>query len=45
LDRTGSPTSACRNRSTAQRDLGYEPEWTLERGLADYSEWLKTYEV
>jgi nucleoside-diphosphate-sugar epimerase len=29
----------------ARRDLGYEPEWTLERGLADYAEWLKTHEA
>jgi nucleoside-diphosphate-sugar epimerase len=29
----------------ARCGLGYEPEWTLERGLADYAEWLKTHEV
>jgi nucleoside-diphosphate-sugar epimerase len=29
----------------ARRDLGYEPEWTIERGLADYAEWLKTHEA
>jgi nucleoside-diphosphate-sugar epimerase len=34
------------DRSTAaRRDLGYESEWTLERGLADYAEWLKTHEA
>jgi nucleoside-diphosphate-sugar epimerase len=27
------------------RNLGYEPEWTIERGLADYAEWLKTHEA
>ena len=26
------------------RDLGYEPEWTLARGLTDYA-WLKTQEA
>jgi UDP-glucose 4-epimerase len=30
--------------AAARRDLGYVPEWTLERGLADYAEWLKTHE-
>ena len=31
--------------TVAWRDLGYEPEWTLERGLIDYAEWLKTHEA
>jgi UDP-glucose 4-epimerase len=31
--------------AATRRDLGYEPEWTLERGLADYAEWLKTHEL
>jgi UDP-glucose 4-epimerase len=31
--------------TAARRDLGYEPEWTLARGLADYTEWLKTHEA
>jgi nucleoside-diphosphate-sugar epimerase len=31
--------------AAARRDFGYEPEWTLERGLADYAEWLKTHEL
>lgn len=26
--------------SAAARDLGYVPQWTLERGLADYADWL-----
>ena len=26
--------------SAATRDLGYVPQWTLERGLADYADWL-----
>ena len=31
--------------TAAQRDLGYEPEWTLARGLTDYAAWLKTHEA
>lgn len=31
--------------TAAQRDLGYEPEWTLARGLTDYAGWLKTHEA
>jgi len=31
--------------TAARRDLGYEPEWTLARGLSDYAEWLKTHEA
>jgi UDP-glucose 4-epimerase len=27
--------------SAAQRDLRYEPEWPLDRGLSDYADWLK----
>jgi UDP-glucose 4-epimerase len=26
--------------SAAARDLGYVPQWRLERGLADYADWL-----
>lgn len=26
--------------SAAARDIGYTPEWPLERGLADYADWL-----
>jgi UDP-glucose 4-epimerase len=26
--------------SAAARDFGYVPQWTLERGLADYADWL-----
>jgi nucleoside-diphosphate-sugar epimerase len=29
--------------SAAERDLGYRAEWTLERGLADYADWLQTH--
>jgi UDP-glucose 4-epimerase len=44
--RTPSSTSKGRSRARqAQRDLGYEPEWTLARGLADYAAWLKTHEA
>ena len=31
--------------TAARRDLGYEPEWTLARGLTDYAAWLKTHEA
>jgi nucleoside-diphosphate-sugar epimerase len=31
--------------TAARRDLGYEPEWTLARGLTDDAAWLKTHEV
>lgn len=27
--------------SAAQRDLGWTPAWNLERGIADYAEWLR----
>lgn len=27
--------------SAAERDLGYHPAWTLERGLEDYATWLR----
>jgi len=27
--------------SAAKRDLGWAPEWDLERGIADYAEWLR----
>jgi UDP-glucose 4-epimerase len=30
--------------SAAKRDLGYEPRWTLARGLADYVNWLREHE-
>ncbi len=26
----------------ARRELGYEPEWTLERGLGEYADWLRS---
>ena len=29
--------------SAATRDLGYVPQWTLERGLADYADWLSDH--
>ena len=29
--------------SAAARDLGYVPQWTLERGLADYADWLSDH--
>lgn len=31
--------------AAARRGLGYEAEWALEHGLADYGEWLKTHEA
>jgi UDP-glucose 4-epimerase len=31
--------------SAALRDLGYAPAWRLERGLAQYAEWLNNHEV
>jgi nucleoside-diphosphate-sugar epimerase len=31
--------------TAARRDLGYEPEWTLTRGLTDYAAWLKAHEA
>lgn len=27
--------------SAAQRDLGWSPAWNLERGIADYADWLR----
>lgn len=30
--------------SAAARDLGYEPEWSLERGLDDYGAWLAAHD-
>ena len=27
--------------SAAARDLGWAPQWTLERGIADYAQWLR----
>jgi nucleoside-diphosphate-sugar epimerase len=30
--------------SAAKRDLGYQPAWTLERGLQDYVTWLRANE-
>ncbi len=27
--------------SAAQRDLGWTPVWSLERGIADYADWLR----
>ena len=27
--------------SAAHRDLGWAPEWNLERGIADYAAWMK----
>ncbi len=29
--------------SAAARDLGYIPQWPLERGLADYADWLSSH--
>jgi UDP-glucuronate 4-epimerase len=29
--------------SAAQRDFGWAPEWTLERGIADYADWLRNH--
>ena len=29
----------------ARRALGFEPYWTLERGLADYVDWLRTHDA
>jgi nucleoside-diphosphate-sugar epimerase len=29
----------------AAHDLGYEPKWTLPRGVSDYAAWLKTREA
>ena len=28
--------------SAAARDLGWTPEWNLERGIADYAAWMRT---
>ena len=27
--------------SAARRDLGWTPQWSLERGISDYAEWLR----
>jgi nucleoside-diphosphate-sugar epimerase len=27
--------------SAAERDLGYRPQWDLERGLSDQIDWLR----
>ncbi|MFZ1885338.1 MAG: hypothetical protein WAU53_17500 [Rhodoplanes sp.] len=29
----------------ARRVLGFEPQWTLERGLAAYIDWLRTHDA
>ena len=29
--------------SAAERDLGYTPEWPVERGIRDYVEWLRNH--
>jgi UDP-glucose 4-epimerase len=29
--------------SAAERDLGYTPEWPVERGIGDYVEWLRNH--
>ena len=29
--------------SAADRDLGYRPEWPIERGVRDYIEWLRAH--
>ena len=41
---SGPPPTYRVTRGTHARDLGYEPEWTLARGLTDYA-WLKTQEA
>jgi nucleoside-diphosphate-sugar epimerase len=43
--RSPNSTTGTFDGEAARRDLGYEPEWTLEQGLADYAEWLKTHEA
>jgi len=29
--------------SRSREDLGYEPEYSLERGVAEYIEWLRSH--
>jgi nucleoside-diphosphate-sugar epimerase len=29
----------------ARRALGFEPQWTLEGGLAAYIDWLRTHDA
>ncbi len=29
--------------SAAERDLGYKPEWPVERGIPDYIAWLREH--
>jgi UDP-glucose 4-epimerase len=31
--------------SALTRDLGYQPDWPLERSIADYAEWLRKHPV
>jgi UDP-glucose 4-epimerase len=31
--------------SRIRADVGYEPEYTLERGIAEYAEWLRTHDI
>ncbi|HEX6013066.1 MAG TPA: NAD(P)-dependent oxidoreductase [Geminicoccaceae bacterium] len=31
--------------SAARRDLGYAPKWPLERGLAQYAQWLSSHDA
>jgi UDP-glucose 4-epimerase len=31
--------------SAIRRDLGYRPEWPLERAIPDYAAWLRDHEI
>ncbi|HET6509700.1 MAG TPA: NAD(P)-dependent oxidoreductase [Baekduia sp.] len=44
LDQLGDHRVAAVDLQAAARDLGYRPAWDLERGLAEYAEWLRVNE-
>ncbi len=44
LDQLGDHRIGAVDISAAGRDLGYTPAWDLDRGLAEYAEWLRANE-
>lgn len=50
ISKTGSalfpyPTSKPRDISRAREEIGYVPEWDMERALRDYTDWLRKYQI
>jgi UDP-glucose 4-epimerase len=41
IDQLGDHRIGAVDIGAARRDLGYEPQWTIERGLAAYADWLR----